>query len=353
MPRRSMATARQLLERCLARRGAVEGVDEDEHSRRLVTRELRTAPRLQFGVVDVVVLGHLHERDNLLAEPWVRHAQHHAVEHALVLAQHHLDLVGIDLLPSGVDRCRPTAEQPHGAVDVDRRIITRNRVPLAVEHAPRGRGPLGILVVADREVTAHRHEPDFFRAGCDVAPGVLIDDPDAVADAEPRRLDRLVVGARGAARPEPLRRAEGVDDAEAGHVREQPALGVGAEQHAGRRDAPQAAEVPAARLRVECGEQWLGEHVADDREVGDALALDGVPHQLRVQTGAVDQHHRATARERRQREVHARPVHQRGDREQHPRALCHPSRPRRDRAARVASGATPPTDRRTGPRCAT
>ena len=271
------------------------------HSAQLVLVERR--PRDEF-----------HDGDDLLPEPRVGHADHDAVEHARVLAQLGFDLVGVDLLAAGVDARGAPTEKLDRAVGVDGRVVARDRVAAPVDSAEGGRGLVGILVVAHRDVAAHGEEPGLAAAGHDVAPGVLLDHADALVHREPGRCN-VVVGARAAPRSETLAGAERVDDGDTGEVRKQPTLDRRGEHDPRRRDRSQRRQVPTVGLALEGVEQRAREHIADDGEDGDALARHRIPHVLHVESLTVDQHHRARAGKRRQRGEQPGAMHERRGRQ--------------------------------------
>src|SRR5438270_13453970 len=98
-----------------------------------------------------------------------------------------LDLLGEDLLASGVDAHRAAAQDPQRAVGVDGGVVAGHRVPRPV-YRPKGpRRLLGILVVPDRIAATHGQETDLARAGGDV-PSVVADDPGVAAEDEACRL---------------------------------------------------------------------------------------------------------------------------------------------------------------------
>ena len=96
-----------------------------------------------------------------------------------------------------------------------------------------------------------------------------------------------------------------------GRCVEQSSLRLRAPRDTRRRDRREPAQVPAGGLGLERLEQRARERVADDRQHPHLLALDRVPHRDRVETGLVDQHHRAAARQRRQGDEQAGSVHER------------------------------------------
>src|SRR5262245_1475286 len=223
----------------LAGRVALEGADEDEAPRLLVAGELATTPRRQLGLVEGVALGDLHERDDDLAEAVVGHADGDAVEHAGVLAQDQLDLLGVHLLAPGVDARGTAPEKPDRPVRVDLRVVAGDGVAAAVDHLERVARLVGVAPVAERDAPADGEEPDLVASGRDLRVRVLPEHLDAVVDGEARRLDLGVAGGRGLAARHALGRAQ---RGQQGHLREvsqQPRLGLGAPRDARARDRPQ------------------------------------------------------------------------------------------------------------------
>ena len=120
----------------------------------LAERRVAARPRLDDG-------GHL------LAPTLVGRADHDGVEHVRMGAHRGLDLFGEDLLAARVDADRTASEEGDAAVRLDGGEVTGHHVAAAVhgdEHIGR---LLGVVVVADRDVTCPGDLADDARAGLD------------------------------------------------------------------------------------------------------------------------------------------------------------------------------------------
>ena len=97
---------------------------------------------------------------------------------------------------------------------------------------------------------------------------------------------------------------------------EQTGLGLLAPHHAGRDDADERGEIPAAGLGVERAQDRLRERVADDRERGDCLAFDRVEEFGRVEVAAGERDDAAPAAQRAEPGEVAGAVHLRAGRQE-------------------------------------
>src|SRR5262245_58357687 len=167
----------------LAVRGAADGLYPEHVLRRLVVGELGPHVGDQLVGGDVLVVRGLHHGRHHLAELLVVHAHGHRVPHPRVGLEDLLDLLGEDLLAPGVDDHRAPAQQGEVAVRLDHGAVAGAGVALALELDERGRGLLGVLVVADGLEAADGHPPDLTRAGLDPPP-VLGDDDGVLAQLE-------------------------------------------------------------------------------------------------------------------------------------------------------------------------
>ena len=106
----------------------------------------------------------LHDGRDPLAPALVGNPDHEHVEHVGMRLQRPFDLFGVDLLAAGVDRHRTAAEQRDAAVGLDRGVVAGDRPALAFDVGDeRGRGLLGVAVVAERDVAAAREPADLAR----------------------------------------------------------------------------------------------------------------------------------------------------------------------------------------------
>src|SRR5215213_6099346 len=98
-------------------------VGEHEAPRSLVAREPRAHPVAELVGVGWVVAGRGDDGADDLAPLVVGDTEHHRVDHAGMLLQHLLDLLGPDLLTPRVDAVRAAAEQGERAVGVEHGLI--------------------------------------------------------------------------------------------------------------------------------------------------------------------------------------------------------------------------------------
>src|SRR3546814_5299045 len=73
----------------------------------------------------------------------------------------HLDLLWIDLLPSGVDAVGTASQEGEPFALLDPGVVAGDRVAHAVDLDERLRGLLRVLVVADRDITGLRRASDL------------------------------------------------------------------------------------------------------------------------------------------------------------------------------------------------
>jgi hypothetical protein len=117
------------------------------------------------------------------------------------------------------------------------------------------------------------------------------------------------------------------------NVREQAAFGLGAPRHSRRRDGAKRVELPPVGQLVERREQRTGERVADDGEDLHRVALHCVPHLVRFEARAVDEHDRTAAAQRGEGDEQTGAVHQRARGQRGRRPLTRADG--RDRIARL------------------
>ena len=124
--------------------------------------------------------------------------------------QRYLDLFWEDLLTAGVDTQRPSPEQVDCSVFVDRGPIAGHAPAPPLERAERCRSLGLVLVVAERDDSADRHEP--FLTGTWLHPAAVFgENASTRADDEPRRLLSAVGAGHRAAETDRLRRTIGVE----------------------------------------------------------------------------------------------------------------------------------------------
>src|SRR5215216_290838 len=152
---------------------ALERVDEQETPRLLESGEPAAAPRVELGLVEVVAFGHLHERDDDLAEAIVGRADSHAVEHARVLPQRKLDFLRVHLLATRVDARRAPPEKSDRPVRVDLGVVAGEGVSPSVDDPERLRRLVGVAPVPDRYAAADGEQPDLVAPGRDLPTGAL------------------------------------------------------------------------------------------------------------------------------------------------------------------------------------
>ena len=238
--------------------------------------------RLQLVGTDVPPGPHLHEGHDPLAEPLVVDADHQGVGHGRVALQRCFDLVGKDLLPSGVDAQRTSTE--HGDRPVRRPPwqVAGKRPPGAVLLDEGGGGGIGVAEVAERDVATTGQVTDHPRPGHDGLE-VGVEHSGALVDPQPGRTER-VVGRRLAADLAGLGRAEPVGHDAAGQQLGQLRLGRRGQHGAARADGHQRRQVVAVGVRGQDVEQRTGHGVAHHHDGVGPLGLDQSPHLDRVES---------------------------------------------------------------------
>ncbi len=218
-----------------------------------------------------------------LPEALVGDPHRHGVGHRGVELQHLLDLFGEHLLAAGVDHDRSPAQEVDGAVGVDGGEVAGDRIADAVDHLERGRGLVGVLVVAERVAPADGEHAHLARPRGDVLVRLGVEHAYLGAQGEVGG----VLG-RGPARhrgphPEGLGRREGVDEHQVGMVVQQAPLGLLAPHDPRRHDGEQGRQPPPAGVLFEGAQDGLGEGVAHDGDGVDVVAVDGVEELGRVE----------------------------------------------------------------------
>src|SRR5215470_3313843 len=135
-PRLDAARLRPAVVR-LAARAAYNLIDQHDRARQLVAGEMAAREIGQLGVIDRLSLTRLDHGGHLLAEALVGSADDDGVIHRRVPPEHLLHLLGVDLLPAGVDAHRSAAEHVDRAVAVEARVVARHRVAHAADGGER------------------------------------------------------------------------------------------------------------------------------------------------------------------------------------------------------------------------
>src|SRR4051812_24971607 len=102
----------------------------------------------------------LYDGNDPLAPPLIRYADNQGVVDRRMRLDRLLDLLGVDLLPAGVDALRAAAQHLHGAVALEHRLVTGQRPSLAVDLDERGGALLRVVVIPERHVPATGDAPD-------------------------------------------------------------------------------------------------------------------------------------------------------------------------------------------------
>src|SRR5450631_1439472 len=130
--------------------GALHPVDDHEVAGHFVAGQRAPAVLLSVLERERHARARLDDRDDPLAPALVGYPDDDGVLDGGVVEEHLLDLLGEDLLATGVDGQRRAAVQHDGPVRIDGRVVARQG-PAHTVHLDEGRcGLLGILVVADR-----------------------------------------------------------------------------------------------------------------------------------------------------------------------------------------------------------
>src|SRR5581483_1111291 len=286
----------------LAVGGPAHGVDRQHPLGRLVGGQPGLDVADQLGLVEGRAWVGLDHGRGRLAPLLVGRADHNRVPHSDMGLEDLLDLLGVHLLAAGVDAHRTPAEDAQGAVGVDGRVVTGDRIALAVDHEEGAGRLLLVLVVAEGHPASalEGDAPDLLGSRHDIAP-VLGDDPRRLAEGELGRRRRAAGRRDGRAHAQRLRRRERVGEDHPRVVLEQALLGLLAPHHARRRDRHQARQVPLPGVRIERPQNGLGERVAHDGDGVDLLALHGVEELVGLERAPLEGHDRTAGVEHAER----------------------------------------------------
>src|SRR5665213_1662751 len=166
-------------------------VDEHELARDLVPGQEPMTVGLQVLRPDLPAGPDLDEGDHPLPEPLVVQADHQGIGHVWMAFQCRLDLVGKDLLATGVDAQRAAPVHGDGPVRRHRRLIAREGPPGPVPLDERGRRGVRVAQVADRHPAATSQVADDARPGPD-GPEVVVEHGRALVDPQAGWPERVV-----------------------------------------------------------------------------------------------------------------------------------------------------------------
>ena len=174
----------------LPARAALDPLHQIERAGDLVAGDLVAAVRGERLQRRRVARARLQHGGDALAPARVAHAHHDHVEHLRVRLERGLDLLGEDLLAARVDADRAPAQQGDGAVGLDRREVTGDRVAAARRSSTKVSAVFfGVLVVAERHVAGARelahHAASPARAACRRRPARRCRGPAARAPRRP------------------------------------------------------------------------------------------------------------------------------------------------------------------------
>ncbi len=176
-----------------------------------------------------------------------------------------LDLLGEDLLATGVDGHRVPAQQFDAAVGIPAGAVPRDRVSDAVDQREGPRALVGVVEVAQRYQAPLRQPADLVVTRRQDAGHGGIDDDGAGVGREPARTGAARGGDLTHLRPG-LRGSPGVEDAQLRQRGQESLLDAGAEQRPAAADGLQPTEIPAPRIGLQRIGQRAGERVTHDQD---------------------------------------------------------------------------------------